>query len=169
MQQPHRRCHCHRCHVCCHALGKRKKICFVFSCLTSFFSFQKVACMACFGLLCSTTTALILGVNRAAWQGGLFGYNGLLLGAACGALMLNPWEPLTIPIVFVGATFTSLMNLAFGNILAPVFGAPPLALAFVFCTWIVLGAMYGWQNFKLDPVAMVPHLPGPTPGPVTFK
>jgi urea transporter len=46
-----------------------------------------VACMACLGLLCSTVTAYLLGVNRAAWQGGLFGYNGLLIGAACGAFM----------------------------------------------------------------------------------
>lgn len=127
-----------------------------------------IAVMAVFGLVCSTLTAYFLGVNRAAWQGGLFGYNGLLLGAACGALMDGPYNALTIPIVFVGATFTSIMNLAFGNMLAPIFGAPPLALAFVFCTWIVLGAMFQWQNFNLLPGTMG-KFPGPKPGPVTFN
>lgn len=127
-----------------------------------------VGCMACFGLVCSTVTAYMLGVNRAAWQGGLFGYNGLLLGAACGALMAGPWNALVLPIVFVGATFTSILNLAFGNMLAPVFGAPPLALAFVFMTWIILGAMYSWQHFRLSP-GMVPNFPGPTPGPTSFN
>jgi hypothetical protein len=116
-----------------------------------------IAVMACLGLLCSTLTAYLLGVNRAAWQGGLFGYNGLLLGAACGALMAGPYNALTIPIVFVGATFTSIMNLAFGNMLAPIFGAPPLALAFVFCTWIVLGAMFSWQVTQNKTLCFVIH------------
>ncbi len=126
-----------------------------------------IGVMACFGLVCSTLTAYFLGVNRAAWQGGLFGYNGLLLGAACGNFMAGPWNALTIPIVFVGSTFTSILNLAFGNMLAPIFGAPPLALAFVFMTWIVLGAMFGWQNFDLLP-GTAGRFPGPKPGPVTF-
>ncbi len=127
-----------------------------------------IGVMACFGLLCSTLTAYFLGVNRAAWQGGLFGYNGLLLGAACGNFMAGPWNALTIPIVFVGSTFTSILNLAFGNMLAPIFGAPPLALAFVFMTWIVLGGMFGWQNFNLLP-GTAGRFPGPKPGEVTFN
>jgi hypothetical protein len=81
----------------------------------------------------------------------------------------GPWNALTIPIVFVGATLTSPINLAFGNMLAPIFGAPALALAFVFVTWICLGAMYGWANFDLNPAALNYHNPGPKPPIVTFN
>lgn len=128
------------------------------------------ACMAGLGCFFSTSTAYLLGVNRAAWQGGLFGYNGVLIGAACATFMVNPSYALTIPIVFVGATFTSILNLAFGNMLAPIFGAPPLALAFVFMTWICLGAMYSWANFKLAIPPMGASLPGSViPPGVTFN
>ena len=77
--------------------------------------------------------------------------------------MAGPYNALTIPIVFVGAIFTSICQLAFGNMLAPVFGAPPLALAFVFATWICLGAMYSWNHFE---TLLVPALPPLRPGPV---
>lgn len=129
------------------------------------------ACMACFGLVFSTSTAYLLGVNRAAWQGGLFGYNGFLIGAALAALMTGPWEALTIPMVAVGATFTSILNLAFGNMLAPIFGAPPLALAFVFMTWIIVGGMYNWNYFNLLAASaggLNPALPGKPAGETGF-
>ncbi len=57
-----------------------------------------IACMGCFGLICSTVTAYLMGVNRAAWQSGLFGYNGMLMGMALGAIMAGPWQPLTLPV-----------------------------------------------------------------------
>ncbi len=69
--------------------------------------------------------------------------------------------------VFFGSVLSSILNLAFGNMLAPVFGAPPLALAFLFSIWTIIGAMYSWHNFSLS-AGMMPKFPGPTPGPTSF-
>ncbi len=56
-----------------------------------------VACMACFGLLCSTGAAYAIGVNRVALQCGLFGYNGMLTGMALAGLMPGlQWQPLAL-------------------------------------------------------------------------
>ncbi len=125
------------------------------------------ACMALLGLVCSTVAGVMLGVNRAAWRGGLFGYNGFAFGAAMATYMPGPWNPLTIPIVFVGSLFVTILNLAFGNMLAPIFGVPPLTMAFVVTVWILLGAMTGWHNFSF-PAGAAAHFPGPKPGEVTF-
>jgi hypothetical protein len=96
------------------------------------------------GLVTGTLFAQVLGVNARAIRAGLFGYNvsrscvlvcfdamfvlekkGLLVGGAMSVTMSGgSWNPLALPFIVFGSSFTVVVQLALGNALAPTFGAP---------------------------------------------
>jgi len=116
-----------------------------------------VAIGAVVGLIVSTATAMLLRVDRPSLEMGLFGYNGILVGAALTTFLQN--EPLLWAYIVVGAAVSSVVQLAVSNVMK-TFGAPSLTFPFVLTTWFMLLGAYAFANV---PVASMgpPAVPSP--------
>lgn len=91
------------------------------------------------GTLVATAAAILLGADLAQRRSGLYGFNGMLVGAAIPTFFANTalgW------IVLVGASFVStIVTVAVGNFLAR-WKTPGLTFPFVLTTWLVMLAAY---------------------------
>ena len=116
-----------------------------------------VAIGAVVGLVVSTVTAILLKVDDASLKAGLFGYNGILVGAAVPTFLQV--EPLMWVYLVVGAAVSSVVLLAVGNVMK-TFGAPALTFPFVLTTWFLLLGAY---SFSGVPIASMgpPSIPSP--------
>jgi solute carrier family 14 (urea transporter) len=103
-----------------------------------------IAFMGVIGLVSSTATCLILGFNYSLYQGGIFGYNGLLVGLAL-ATFDNGGDNhnALIPLVVFLSVFSSLLVAALGDIMSGR-NIPALTLPFNLAATMVL---LGGSNF----------------------
>ena len=107
------------------------------------------------GLFTASEVSFMLGTGPNAWRGGLFGYNGMLVGGAMSIFLAGgDWNALAIPFIIFGAIFSVLVTLALGNMYAPTLGVPPFTLPFIFVTWILIGVMHGSVHFPPIPSLM---------------
>lgn len=90
---------------------------------------------AALGLLVATGTAQALRVDRTARDAGLYGFNGLLVGAGI-PTFLAPTPPMWAVLVLACAASTWITR-ALAGLLRP-WGVPGLTFPFVFITWLVL-------------------------------
>jgi urea transporter len=106
---------------------------------------------AVLGLLASTLTAIALGMDRTLVRAGLFGFNGILVGAGL-ALFLGPeWDGLAMLWIVLVAAFSTILMAT----LAAVFqtwNVPPFTLPFNFATLIFLVAGLQLANAQLNPL-----------------
>lgn len=102
------------------------------------------------GLATSTLTALLLGVDRGLIRNGLFGFNGILVGIALAVFL--QFDPLVAVYIVFGAAVSTVVMMAFINLLAP-WEMPALTAPFVLTTWPLLFAVYHFASFR--PTALI--------------
>jgi urea transporter len=111
------------------------------------------------GLVTSTATALLLGIDRALVRAGLFGFNGILVGIAIG-FFLEPGPYLIAYIAFGSAASTVVMaglaNLLGGRDL------PALTAPFVLVTWLLIFAVHALGVLEPTDVVATPAVPDPS-------
>jgi urea transporter len=97
------------------------------------------------GVVVSTLAAVAIGMDRGAIRAGLYGFNGVLVGAALSLFLTPDWNALVIVWIVVGATFSTIMHAALANVFLGAWKVPPFTLAFNFFTLLFLiGALnYG--------------------------
>ena len=114
--------------------------------------------MGVVGVVSSTGTAMLLGLDSGPIHSGLFGFNGLLVGLALGTFdrgcqlaedcQTGLWEyaGLAVPVV-VMAGFSVVFCVSLGNLLAPVWGVPSFTLPFNFAALLFLGTALQSDTF----------------------
>lgn len=100
-----------------------------------------VGLMSGLGVVASTLTALVLDLDRPTLRNGIFGYNGLLLGAALGTFGdpvagTGPWGWAIATFIF--SALTTVIMKTLGTWWAKTVGTPPLTLPFNIATLLAL-------------------------------
>jgi len=109
---------------------------------------------ACVGLMASTLTAYWLELDRDARNAGLYGYNGILVGAALPTFLHPEWR-LWILLMVAAAVSTVVLSAA-ARFFEP-WKVPALTMPFVLVSWMVLRAAFIFADVKLGPLS-APHL-----------
>ncbi len=103
-----------------------------------------VAIMGLVGVVASTLTAVWMKLDRDSIRNGIFGYNGILVGAALATFGMSgngAWNPAwAIAVIFFSAMTTVLMKTA-GMWFVPKFKVPLLTLPFNIATLLFLSAV----------------------------
>jgi urea transporter len=68
------------------------------------------------GLVVSTLTAIAIGMDRGAIRAGLFGFNGVLVGAGLSLFLQPDWDVLVMVWIVVGAFFSTILHAALANV-----------------------------------------------------
>lgn len=113
---------------------------------------------ATLGALASTATALVLGLDRTAIRGGLYGFNGTLVGAALATFLAPEFEAGTMAFVVGVAAFSTVLMATLSTMLVPALAVPPLTLPFNFATLAFLLAAFAFATGDLAS-AIEPRLP----------
>jgi urea transporter len=98
------------------------------------------------GLVVSTLTAIAIGMDRAAIRAGLFGFNGVLVGAGLSLFLQPDWDALVMVWIVVGAFFSTILHAALANVFLGAWKVPPFTLAFNFITLIFLIGALNYAN-----------------------
>lgn len=109
------------------------------------------------GLVTSTLTAIVLGLDRGAIRAGLFGFNGVLVGAALSLFLVPDWDLLVIVWIIVIAAFSTILHATLATAFVGVLKVPPFTLAFNFATLIFLIAALNLANGRVGQLVA----PGP--------
>ncbi len=114
-----------------------------------------VAFGAVAGLLAGTSMAILLNLDRASLQQGLFGFNGILVGAAVPTFLAD--HAMMWAYLIIGAAVSTVVTLAVDKVVK-TWGVPGSTAPFVFTSWLLLLGAYSFTNV---PVAMMgpPALP----------
>jgi len=98
------------------------------------------------GLVVSTLTAIALGMDRGAIRAGLFGFNGVLVGAGL-SLFLDPdWSGVVMVWIAVAAAFSTVLHAALAAVFIGAWKVPPFTLGFNFITLIFLIGALNYAN-----------------------
>jgi hypothetical protein len=103
------------------------------------------------GLVVSTLTALLLGIDSALIRAGLFGFNGILVGIAFATFM--EFNLVTALYVVVAAATSTIIMASLANLLSS-WDVAPLTAPFVLATWIFLLPVYAFS--QLTPSDLIP-------------
>ena len=98
------------------------------------------------GVVVSTLAAIVIGMDRGAIRAGLFGFNGILVGAGLSLFLQPDWDLLVMVWIVVGAGFSTILHAALAAIFVGVFKVPPYTLAFNFMTLIFLIGALNFAN-----------------------
>lgn len=116
-----------------------------------------IAVGAIVALVVATITAILLDVDEDSLRQGLFGFNGVLVGAAVPTLLAN--EPVMWVILVVGAAVSTVVTLAVANVMK-TWGTPTLTFPFVLTTWFLVLAAYSFGYLSIASMGP-PKLPQP--------
>ncbi|HRA68394.1 MAG TPA: urea transporter [Caldilinea sp.] len=105
-----------------------------------------VAIGAVVGLLVATLTAYALHVDVATLRIGLFGYNGILVGAALPTFLVV--DPLLWLYIVLGAAVSTVAFLAVANVFK-TWGVAALTFPFVLVTWFLVLAAYAFNGVPI--------------------
>ena len=108
------------------------------------------------GLVAASFTAILLNADRASLKQGLFGFNGVLVGAALPTFLAH--EPLMWAYLVVGAAVSTIVTLAIANVVKS-WGVPGSTAPFVFTTWLLLLAAFSLARIPITAMGP-PTLPG---------
>jgi urea transporter len=100
-----------------------------------------VGTMSIAGVMASTLAAIALNLDRTSLRNGIFGYNGILVGAALanfGASGNGAWNPCWIVATILFSALTSLIMKTFGLWFLRKVNCSPLTLPFVMTTLLFL-------------------------------
>jgi urea transporter len=98
------------------------------------------------GLVVSTLSAIAIGLDRDAIRAGLYGFNGVLVGAGLSLFLQPDWDALVMVWIVVGAFFSSVLHAALAAVFVGSWKVPPFTLAFNFMTLIFLIGALNFAN-----------------------
>lgn len=98
------------------------------------------------GLLVSTITAYLLKVDNDSLRVGLFGYNGILVGAALPTFLTV--DPLLWVYIIVGSAVSTVAFMAIANVFK-TWDVAALTFPFVLVTWFLLLAAYSFADVPI--------------------
>jgi urea transporter len=101
------------------------------------------------GVVVSTLAAIALGMDRGAIRAGLFGFNGVLVGAGFSLFLQPDWSGLVMVWIVVGAFFSTILHAALANVFIGAWKVPPYTLAFNFMTLLFLVGALHYANGKV--------------------
>jgi len=118
-----------------------------------------IAVSAILALIVATVTAILLDADKGSLRQGMFGFNGVLVGAAVPTFLeLGPemWF-----IVVIGAATSTVVMLAISNVMK-TWGAPALTFPFVLTTWFLVLMPYAFADLQIGSMGppKLPHSPG---------
>lgn len=115
-----------------------------------------IAIGAIVALVVASYTAILLDADEASLKQGLFGFNGVLVGAAVPSFLAS--DPAMWLVLLIGAAVSTVVMLAISNVMK-TWGAPALTFPFVLTTWFIMLAAYSFGRVPiagLSPPAL-PH------------
>ncbi|MGD1917927.1 MAG: urea transporter [Pleurocapsa sp.] len=123
-----------------------------------------VGLMSLIGVVSSTASAIALGLNRDTIRNGIFGYNGILVGAALatfGSSGRGSWNFVWAIAFIVFSVLTTVMQKTFGVWWANTFRSPHLTLPFNIATLLFLSLItfIPQSVFKLGEALIAPSIP----------
>lgn len=101
------------------------------------------------GLVVSTATAMALGLDRGAIRVGLFGFNGVLVGAGMSLFLQPDWDLLVMVWIVLGAALSSVLHAALATVFLGAWKVPPFTLAFNFITLMFLIGALNYANGRV--------------------
>jgi urea transporter len=101
------------------------------------------------GVIVSTASALLIGMDRGAIRAGLFGFNGVLVGAGLSLFLQPDWDLLVMVWIVVGAFFSTVLHAALAAIFVGGWKVPPFTLAFNFMTLLFLIGAINFANGRV--------------------
>lgn len=104
------------------------------------------------GLVVSTASAVVIGMDRGAIRAGLFGFNGVLVGAGLSLFLQPDWDALVMVWIALGAFFSTVLHAALANVFLGAWAVPPFTLAFNFITLIFLIGALNFANGRVGPL-----------------
>lgn len=107
------------------------------------------------GLVGATFTAILLNVDLKSLKQGLFGLNGVLVGAALPTFLAH--QPIMWAYVVIGAAVSTVLTLAVANVVRH-WGVPGSTAPFVFTTWLLLLSAYSLARIPIGAMGP-PNLP----------
>jgi urea transporter len=134
----------------------------------------RVAAGAVMALAIATITAMLLNVDATSLRQGLFGFNGVLVGAAVPTFLAD--SPAMWVLLVIGAAVSTVTMLAVSNVMK-TWGVPALTFPFVLTTWFLVLAAYSFGALAIHgmgpPALAHPAVRAPTettavPGAVTL-
>lgn len=106
----------------------------------------EVAIGSVVGTFVATAIAYPLRVDRGALRMGLYGFNGMLVGAAIPTFLGN--TPLMWAVLVFASAVCTVVMLAVGNVFS-TWKAPAFTFPFVLTTWLVMLAAYKFANLPI--------------------
>jgi urea transporter len=102
------------------------------------------------GLVASNLAAIVIGMDRGAIRAGLFGFNGVLVGAGLSLFLQPDWDLLVMVWIVVGASFSTVLHGALAGVFIGAWKVPPFTLAFNFITLIFLIGALNFANGRVS-------------------
>lgn len=119
----------------------------------------EVAIGSVVALVVATVTAMLLNVDPHSLRIGLYGFNGILVGAAV-PTFLDVDGALIWAVIVVGAAVSTVVMLAIANVFA-TWGVPALTFPFVLTTWFLMLGSYAFEKVDIASLS-TPALPAAT-------
>jgi urea transporter len=118
-----------------------------------------IAVGAVLALVIATVTAMLLNADEPSLKQGLFGFNGVLVGAAMPTFLAG--SPAMWLVLIVGAAVSTVVMLAVSNVMK-TWGSPALTFPFVLTTWFLVLGAYSFGHVPIAglPPPALPHAPG---------
>ncbi len=116
-----------------------------------------IAAGAIIALVVATTTAILLDVDRDSLRQGLFGFNGVLVGAAIPTFLAT--SPAMWVILIIAAAVSTVVMLAVSGVMK-TWGVPALTFPFVLTTWFIVLSAYSFAHLHIAAMGP-PSLPQP--------
>lgn len=101
---------------------------------------------AVLALVIATWTAMLLDVDEVSFSQGMFGFNGVLVGAAVPTFLAN--GPAMWLILVIGAAVSTVVMLAVSKVMK-TWEAPALTFPFVLTTWFLVLAAYSFGHLPI--------------------
>ena len=101
------------------------------------------------GLVTSNLAAILIGMDRGAIRAGLFGFNGVLVGAGLSLFLQPDWDVLVMVWIVVGASFSTVLHGALAAVFIGAWKVPPFTFAFNFITLIFLIGALNFANGRV--------------------
>jgi urea transporter len=98
------------------------------------------------GLVVSTLTAVVIGMDRGAIRAGLYGFNGVLVGAGMSLFLQPDWDALVMVWIAMASAFSTILHAALANVFLGAWKVPPFTLAFNFMTLLFLIGALNFAN-----------------------
>lgn len=110
------------------------------------------------GLVVSTVTAIVLGIDRSAIRAGLYGFNGVLVGAALSLFLEPSWHRTVIGWIIAVSALSTVLMASLATVFLSAWRVPPFTLPFNFATLLFLLAALGLAHGHLGEL-IDPHAP----------